>query len=338
MFRRNDYVGLDYYYCELIRRRKKKTPQQIERLLEHDREEERIESDPVSVMREGHKALDHGTSLLLKLIRSKKLFHAVAPIEKGKAAGVRVRQWDEAFDCLASRIVYLNQQLIRLAEANVPKGCRQLWFEAKSLAEAFNRLALVYPDEFRKVAEDSLTMPSVRARNPKFSADADAIIAAVHLAEKHPTPNVWDNKSRVGALCYPVVVSIIERIRFARRQYEWEKDDLKMMKEFHETAEEYRDATVEDVLLSRWHPRICAHVFACAALPDWEQDASAWWKGRVLPLVKEEFQLLARDSTLNPALWAELRRGGERNSENDMRRYMEKICKNKFDQIARTRS
>jgi hypothetical protein len=177
-------------------------------------------------------------------------------------------------------------------------------------------------------------MPSFRARSPKFTADAATIIATIHLAEKHPTPHVWDNKSRVGALCHLVVVSIIENIRFARRQYEWEKHNLRLAKKFHEA--EYRDATIEDVLRSQWHPTLCEHVFACAALPPWEDDAAAWWKGRVLPLVKEEFLNLAKNPSRNPALWAELKRGGERNTQNDMRRYMEKICKNKFDQIART--
>jgi hypothetical protein len=196
--------------------------------------------------------------------------------------------------CLASRISYLNSQLIRLAEDNAPGACRSLWFQAKALTEGFVRLATVHPEEFREVAEDSLTMPSLRARSSKFTADADTIIAAIHLAEKHPTPNVWDNKSRVGALCHLVVVLIIEKIRFERRQYEWEKEHLRLAKKFHE--EEYRDATVEDVLRSRWHPNVCENVFASAALPAWGNDAAAWWKGRVLPMVKEDFHHLVQES------------------------------------------
>lgn len=335
MFRREDYVGLEYYHCGLIRCRKRKTPAQLKKLAEHDAEHERIHRDPVKAMRDAHQALDLGSSLLLKLIRFGKLTHSFEPTEQGKAAGIKGESHSDVFMCLSSRIDYLNSQLVRLAEDNAPGACRSLWFQAKRLTESFIRLATVHPEEFRNVAEDSLTMPSLRARSPKFSADAETIIAAIHLAEKHPTPNVWDNKSRVGALCHLLVVSLIEKIRFARRQYEWEEDHLRLAKKFNEA--EYRDATVEDVIRSRWHPNVCEHVFFSAALPAWENDAAAWWKGRVLPMVKEEFQHLAKNPSRNPALWAELKRGGERNTENDMRRYMEKICKNKFDQIARTR-
>lgn len=334
MFRREDYVGLEYYHCNLIRRRKRKTPEQSERLAQHDAEHERVHRDPEKAMREAHQALDVGSSLLLKLIHFGKLTHSFEPTEQGKAAGIKAESHSDALMCLASRISYLNSQLIRLAEDNAPGACRNLWFQAKKLTEGFIRLATVHPGEFREVAQQSLTMPSLRARSPKFTADAYTIVAAIHLAEKHPSPDVWDNKSRVGALCHLVVVSIIENIRYARQQYEWEQRHLRLAQKFHEA--EYRDATIEDLLRSQWHPTLCEHVLACASLPPWEQDASAWWKNRVLPMVKEEFRELAKSPSRNPALWAELKRGGERNSENDMRRYMEKICKNKFDQMART--
>ncbi|MCX6924097.1 MAG: hypothetical protein NT154_12940, partial [Verrucomicrobia bacterium] len=36
---------------------------------------------------------------------------------------------DHAFDCLASRISFLNQQLVRLAECRTPNACRSLWCE-----------------------------------------------------------------------------------------------------------------------------------------------------------------------------------------------------------------
>jgi hypothetical protein len=254
MFRREDYVELEYFQCDLIRRRKRKTPEQLKRLAEHDAEHKLIHRDPTKAMRKAHQSLDLGSSLLLKLIRFGKLTHRFEPTEQGKAAGIKAESHSDAFMCLASRISYLNSQLIRLAEDNAPGACRSLWFQAKALTEGFVRLATVHPEEFREVAEDSLTMPSLRARSSKFTADADTIIAAIHLAEKHPTPNVWDNKSRVGALCHLVVVSIIEKIRFERRQYEWEKEHLRLAKKFHE--EEYRDATVEDVLRSRWHPKV----------------------------------------------------------------------------------
>jgi beta-glucosidase/6-phospho-beta-glucosidase/beta-galactosidase len=46
MFRRHDYIGLEYYHCDQIRRKRKKTPQQMKRLVEHEKEEAQIQSDP----------------------------------------------------------------------------------------------------------------------------------------------------------------------------------------------------------------------------------------------------------------------------------------------------
>lgn len=338
MFRRCDYVGLEYLHCEEFRKRRKKTPEMLARIEKHDAEEQKILNDPKTALREAHSSIDRGVSLLLKLIRSRMLFHIVEPTEKGKAAGVEAHEWDESFDCLASRITDLNDQLIRLAEDKVPRACRQLWFDSKKLAEAFTRLAISHAKEFRNVAKDSVTMPSLRARNSKFTADSQAIIEAVHLGEEHPNPDISDNRSRVGAMCHLLVVQIIDRIHFSRREYEWERDGVERLKEFHETADRYRGASVEQVLRARMHPQNVAHVLACAALPSWENNPRAWWKGRVLPLVKEGFQQLARCPSQNPALWEELKRGGERNTVNDMRRYMEKICKNKFDQIVKAAS
>jgi hypothetical protein len=340
MLHQRDYTGLEYYYCEQIRRKRSKTPEQVRRLAEHDKEEEQIRRDPKAALRAGYKSIDRGASLLLKLIRSKTFTHVTEPTEKGRAAGVKPWRWDEAIDRLTSRLTYLNGQLVRLAEENAPKACWYLWFEAKSLAEAFTRLAVRHPEEFQEVAEGSLTMPSLRGRNPKFTADAARIVDAIHLAEKHPSPDVWDNKSRVGALCHLLVASLIEKIHDARREYTWETESVERLKQFPETADQYRGVSVDDALKSRLHPKLFEHVVACARLPDWSQDAQAWWKGRVLALVKEEFQEMARNPMRNPALWEELKRGGEvkSNTEKDMRRYMEKICKNKFDQIVRRSS
>lgn len=337
LFRNEDYIGWEYYHCERIRQMRKPTAGQLKRLAEHDEDEKRIHADPRAVMREAHEALDRGSSLLLKLIRAGNLRHVLEPTEKGRAEGVRAQRSDQAAGCLFSRINYLNRQLIRLAQENVPEACRSLWFEAKALAEAFTRLALVWPEEFREVADDALTMPSLRGRERDFSADADAIVRAIHLGENHPAPDIWDNKSRVGALCHVVVASIIDEIFSARRHYEWERETHEMLKQFHETEEEYRGVTLEQALRSKMHPTIYEHYRACAELPDWNEDAAAWWKGRVLPMVKERFERLAEEPASNPALWAELQRGGERDSRNDMRRYMEKICRDKFNQIIRRR-
>src|SRR6266498_5213631 len=116
LFHQGDYVGIEYYHCEQIRRQKKRTPEQAKRLAEHDAIEARIQSEPEAVMREAHEAIDRGTTLLLKLVRSGKLAHCLEPTDKGRAVGVKPSQWDGAIDCLTARLNYLNRELIRLAE------------------------------------------------------------------------------------------------------------------------------------------------------------------------------------------------------------------------------
>lgn len=83
---KNDYTELDYLVAARIRQRSNPTAHQRERLRQHDKEEARIKSDPNTVLREAHTALDRATSLLLKLIRSRRL-----PEEHG-ALAVRLRQ------------------------------------------------------------------------------------------------------------------------------------------------------------------------------------------------------------------------------------------------------
>ena len=331
----DDHLAFEDYFCEQIRRKRKRTPEDEKRLARYDEDSRRIQNVPDEIMREGYEAIDRGTSLLLKLIRSGKLTHTLFPTEKGKAEGLRPSRSDSAMEAFHVRLGFLNSELVRLAEKNAPRACRHLWFQAMELAGAVTRLALVHPEEFQEVAENSLLMPSLRAKNKKFTADAEAIAKAIHLSEKHPAPNVWDNKTRVGALCHILVVKVLEDIHFWRQHYEWEKESLERLKVFHETAERYRDVTLDEKLESGLHPHLFMHVMACAKLPDWKNDAGAWWKGRVLLLVKEEFERLAKNPNRNFALWSELKRGGERDTEKDMRRYMEKMCKNKFDQIVK---
>lgn len=330
MFQKHDFTGLDHLHCEQIRAATIRTSAQEQRLAKHDKEVEEMRSDPRGTLHAAHEAIDHGTTLLLRLIESG-LLHQELHSTDGEDFSS-----DEAFDCLASRIDYLTRQLVRLAEKKTPHACMHLWCQAKTLAEAFGRLALIHPQEFRSVAESSLTMPSLRACNPKFSADSSAIAAAVHLAKKHPAPDISDNRSRVGAACHLVIARIFERIMDERRHCEWQRNTLEIMRRNGENPEKYQNMSLRDFLSRCRQPHHVDLMLTCAELPEWPNDTSRWWTNGVLPLVRNEFELLAQDPARNPALWEELKRGGERDTVNDMRRYMEKLCHNKFVQVVKT--
>ncbi len=337
MLESQDFCELQYHEAERIRKQRRKTDKEIAKLQSHDEDENRILTCPEAVLREAHRAIDRGTELLLKLIRSKKLLHTFRPTETGKAAGIEPFHTDDALDCFASRVSFLNRQLIRLAEQNVPRACRNLWFQSRLLAEAFTRLALVFPKEFREVAETSLTMPSLRSQSPKFTADAQAIAAAIHLGHKHPAPGLHDNRERVGALCHYLVSRIVEDIEYARWEYKERTRSFERLKGFSETAEEYRNISLKEWLRSTYHPSNLLHLEASASLGELHEKTNDWWSARVLPMLRNEFERLKREPNRNFALWTELQRGGERNTPNDMRRYLEKICRNKLTQIAKAR-
>jgi hypothetical protein len=239
---RNDYTELDYLVASRIRERPNPTAQQWERLRQHDEEEARIRSDPESVIREAHTALDQATSLLLKLIRSQKL--------RGQCA---MLAWDTAFDCLASRISFLNQQLVRLAECRSPLACSSLWAEAKALAAAFVRLAARFPEEFRPLAETSLMMPALVGPVPKGKA-SKALAQAIGLAAKHPAAAVRARQP-LGTLCHHLVARIVEDILYARSQ----KDHM-------ERTARYTGA--KQAIPEYYRPEARRYLEECWALPD----------------------------------------------------------------------
>lgn len=328
MFQKQDFIGLEYDRFARIRRLRERTPEQEKSLVEHDKDEKLIRDRPQDALREAHQAIDRGSSLLLKLIRSRALrqddLHEQEEYDFSH---------DGAFDCLSSRIDYLNRQLVRLAEENTPQACTSLWFQAKALAEATMRLTLVHPRQFRSVAETSLTMPSIRTRNPKFTADAAMIADAIHLGEKHPAPDITDNRSRAGAFSHHLVARIFDDIHWYRKEYGFEVRSLKNLQKFSESAGQYEGVTIEQFVGRYMHPSRAEIILRCATLPDWPDGQDAWWEQGMLPLVRKEFDLLADDPKRNPGLWEELRKGGERYTSKDARRYLEKLCHNKFLQL-----
>jgi hypothetical protein len=307
----HDYTGLDYLVASRIRQRPNPPAHQRERLRQHDQEEARIQSDPESVLREAHIALDRGTSLLLKLIRSRTL-HA------------KYDQWasDHAFDCLASRITFLNQQLVRLAERRTPNACGSLWCEAEALAAAFIRLAAHFPEEFRPLAETSLLMPALVGPVPEVKT-SKALAEAIGLAAKHPAAAVRARQP-LGILCHHLVARIVEDILHARSQ----RDHL-------ERTARYTGA--KQIIPEYYRFEARRHLEECWALPDLQPGAGAndWWTRKVKPMVHAEFERIKEDHTRNHALWRELRQTTDPGSDADKRAALDKYCRNKLLQIAK---
>lgn len=330
MYASSDFVELGYRKIEKVRGIKKRKPEQNRRLAEHDAVEKRIEEDPNDVMREAYKAIDHGTDLLLKLIRSQKLEQRSYYTNGSIAA-----EDDEAFSCLQSRLDYLNRQLVRLADRGTPRSREALFYQAKALTEAFIRLAQAYPSDFISSAESSLTMPSLRSKNPKYTADALAISKAIHLAEKHPAGMLTDDKERIGEFCGYLVAKKLDSISWDRQKYQWDLETLERLKVFSETADDYRDVTIEDYIRQNLYPTNADKMLISASLPEFSDDPKSWWVKRIKPAIREEFNRLKNTPSLHAALWTELCRLTDNGTDGAKWKALSDNCRNKVNQFAR---
>lgn len=314
---RGDYTECEYLRARRLRAKRSRKAEDRKFLTEHDAVEARIQSNPEAVLEQARNAIDEGTILLLKLIRSRKLRHEFTEQYPGEP-------WDDALECFASRLRFMNEQFVRLSEDRTPKTCFYLWYQAMNLADAIVRLAAAFPEEFRSMAESSLTMPSLRARSAEFSCDAGAIAKAIHLAEKHAAPDIHDNRSRIGALCHFLVAQMVEKVEGARSE-----------KKYFEESAKYNDcADSKDIIPSYVHPDWRMLYEESWKLPELHGHADEWWKGRVREMVKNEFDRMRKNPHRNPALWQELGKATDNGTEKAKWHALEKNCLNKMKQIA----
>ena len=180
-------------------------------------------------------------------------------------------------------------------------------------------------------------MPSLRARNPAFSADAKKIAERIHLGEKHPAAHVSDNRKRLGALCHLLVAEFVNDISSERERYQFERENYERLKVFSETAEKYQDISFHDSLKNCYYPTRLEDLLISAKLPELKENPTAWWDWRVLPMVKQECAQLHRRPARNAALWEELKAKTPKDTPAAMRRLMEKNCRNKLFKIAEAR-
>lgn len=291
LLNRGDRVGMRYLRAAQLKRKRKLTKAERDFLKQFDADRKRILRDPESVLNKGYETTHRGLMLLESLLHEKRLQNIT---ETEDAAAYN------AISCLSMLAADLMDDFARYAEDGSAFACHVIFREGKALASAFSRLAIAYPEHFQKYAAQSLTIPSLRARNPNFTCDAEAIISAIHLAEKHHASNIHDNRSRIGALCHQFVAEIVDLVEGARLE-----------------ARQKNDTD------SEWFN-----------LPELKGNAKAWWKSELKKWVHMEFEKMQKNPRRNPALWLELEKITDHGTSSAKRAAFEKYCFNKLEQIA----
>ncbi len=288
---RRDWLGLQYLRAAKLRRKRKLTEAERHFLKEFDAARNRVLRNPTAAWKKGMEAVHKGIRLIKILIHER------------RAEGISEDDDPVLYDAncafnLAAH--HVNEAIICCAEEGNLSACNAVFRDGKALAWAFSRLALAYPEQFRKYAERELTMPSLRARNPAFTCDAEAVIQAVHLGEKNHASNVHDNRTRLGALCHQFIAEYVDLLEAARLE-----------------------STERAMPGERW-----------ANFPALQGNARTWWKLEVKARVHREFERMRKNPLRNPGLWQELEKVTDGGTDSAKRAALEKYCYNKLEQIA----
>lgn len=255
---------------------------------------------------------------------------------------------------LLAHIERLNEILCILAKEGRRGACRTLWEQALKLNQTFSELALKNPGPFRPYARHSLYMPSIRTKNPKFTADAKAIAEAIELSAETVGDNLTDNRTRIGALTARLVGECIDEIKLSRGHWEnlylpyrlpvvWPlSDQIKpfLNKSVDELIQAGRgkigqEKTAEEKLDS--HLRFFGMLKGCGVdrlhfllLPELTKEtAMAWWKGAIEKMIDSKFPRL-----LEEPHWEKELRAISRGTKADMRKELKDYCVGKVKQFA----
>lgn len=291
LMNRGDSVGIRYLQVRQLKRKRKLTKHERKFLAEFEADRKRILRDPEAVWKKGSDLAHRGIFLLNMILREKGL-QEFPEIKDMAAYNAMTMLWGLGVD--------LRQDFVRYADDGSAYAAHFIFSQGKELAAAFSRLAIAYPENFRTIAERSLTMPSLRGRNAAFTCDADAIITAIHLAEKHHASNLHDNRSRIGALCHQFVAHVVDLVEVCR---------LEARQKGH-TDSEWWD------------------------FPELSGNAKTWWKLELKERVDREFEKMKKHPRRNPALWQELEKLTDYGTNSAKRAAFEKYCFNKLEQIA----
>ena len=224
---------------------------------------------------------------------------------------------------------------------------------ALKLTETFSKLALENPAPFKAKARQSLFMPSVRAKNPKFTADAKAIADAIDLSAATVGDRLKDNRRRLGALCARLVGECVHEIARARtlwadefipygRSVVWPTTED--IEPFLGTSRDGLIAGIkashqndEDSETMESHLRFFCLLADCGVerlhfltLPELTAEtASKWWKGAIEKMVEARFPILFGQPS-----WENELKAVSRGTKADMRKELKDYCVGKVKQFA----
>lgn len=229
---------------------------------------------------------------------------------------------------LLNHVRRLNYILCELARNGRHEPCEALWDEALKLTEVFSELALKNPSPFKAKARKSLFMPSIRAKNRAFTADAESIASAIELSAESVGDRLTDNRKRIGALCARLVGECVSEIKRARGL--WAHLFIPYQKPIiwpgKEEIEPYFGKSIDQLICKLPEPRrdagnsqeeeMAQHLrFYCMCvdcgtdrlhfltLPELTiQTARMWWKEAIEKMVEARFPTLLE----NPAWQKEL--------------------------------
>jgi hypothetical protein len=160
LMNRHDIVGIRYLRVGQLKRKRKLNKAERKFLAEFEADRKRIMRDPDAVWKKGFD-LAHRGILLLNMLLYEKGLQNFPEIRDMSAYNAMTTLWGLG--------VNLREDFVRYAEDGSAFAAHFIFSQGKELASAFSRLAIAYPEHFREFAERSLTMPSLRGRNPAFS-------------------------------------------------------------------------------------------------------------------------------------------------------------------------
>jgi hypothetical protein len=259
-------------------------------------------------------------------------------------------------DLLLKHIRRLNEALCEMAKNGRLTASQELWDQSLKLTEAFSELALKNPDLFKTKARQSLFMPSIRSKNPKFSANAKEIAKAVELSAETVGAGLHDNRTPLGALTAKLVGECVDEITRTRKHWSdlfaqrgapvmWPtQEQIKPFLAFRGKGEDAVLAGIEKVKNiknaednMKSHLRFFCILSGCGvdrihflALEELTQKESPhWWKKAIEKMVEVKFPKL-----LEQPVWKTELKKVSSGTQSDMLHELKKFCVGKVKQFA----